>query len=148
MIRLADKVDFHPIVTLLEQLSDSPRNNLAATAYYSTLGNDDYITVVYEKSVTQHPMPVTTLKKVVGIATLVLIKKTSHAGKPVGQIEDVVVDNNYRRQGIGQSLVKTLLELAKEKECYKVQLNCTENNVPFYNECGFHKNQQLMRIDL
>ncbi|RLV91425.1 Glucosamine 6-phosphate N-acetyltransferase [Spathaspora sp. JA1] len=51
----------------------------------------------------------------------------------VGHIEDISV---YEREQ-GKKLVTSLAKLAKKAGCYKVILDCSEENVPFYNKCGF-----------
>ena len=37
---------------------------------------------------------------------------------------------------LGKKIVYHLINLAKENGCYKVILNCNENNVGFYEKCG------------
>jgi len=51
--------------------------------------------------------------KITGTAQLTFIDKL---GGEIWTIEDVVVDENVRGQGIGQQLTKYILEQAKEKE--------------------------------
>jgi glucosamine-phosphate N-acetyltransferase len=38
-----------------------------------------------------------------------------------------------------------LKELAVEKGCYKVILDCSDSNVSFYEKCGFSKTEIMMR---
>ena len=53
-------------------------------------------------------------KNIVGAATLLLEQKLIHcsdsSGK-VGHIEDVVVDKNHRKKGIGKALIKRCIKL-------------------------------------
>jgi glucosamine-phosphate N-acetyltransferase len=65
----------------------------------------------------------------------------------IAHIEDVVVDEPYRNQGIGKQLVLHALEVAKKHECYKVILDCDEKNVKFYEACGLKVSGMHMRID-
>jgi glucosamine-phosphate N-acetyltransferase len=51
-------------------------------------------------------------------------------------IEDVCVHTEKRRTGIGKMLIKHLLQEAKRRQCYKVTLNCSQENIPFYMACG------------
>lgn len=74
--------------------------------------------------------------KLIGTATLFLEQKFSHKGSKVGHIEDVVVDSTSRKKGIGKALVSHLIALAKENGAYKCILDCSEENVPFYEKCG------------
>ena len=66
----------------------------------------------------------------------------------VGHIEDVVVDEAYRGSSLGRALIDRLVRYATvDKNCYKVILDCHENNTRFYEKCGFHRAEVCMRID-
>jgi glucosamine-phosphate N-acetyltransferase len=52
-------------------------------------------------------------------------------------IEDVVVDQRSRGTGLGRALVLQLLAVARERGCDDVLLNCSDENAPFYEKCGF-----------
>ena len=41
-------------------------------------------------------------KQIIGTGTLFLQPKLSHGGKNIGQIEDIVIDDNYRSLRIGK----------------------------------------------
>jgi len=57
---------------------------------------------------------------------------------PVGQIEDVVIDEQYRGLSLGALLVKQLATYGfNEWKCYKIVLNCLPHNIGFYEKCGF-----------
>lgn len=56
---------------------------------------------------------------------------------PIGQIEDVVVSEKYRRNGYGKIIIKDLISIAKTMKCYKIVLNTLKHNEEFYNSCGF-----------
>ena len=62
--------------------------------------------------------------KIVGSTTLLIEQKFIHEGGIVGHIEDVVVKKEFEGQGIGMNLVLSLLDVAKERKCYKTILNC------------------------
>jgi glucosamine-phosphate N-acetyltransferase len=57
----------------------------------------------------------------------------------VAHIEDICVQSKYRGQGFGKLMVKHLVELSKINKCYKVVLECSEENSHFYEKCGFEK---------
>ena len=86
-------------------------------------------------------------KKIVGSTTLFIEQKFIHDGGLVGHIEDVVVRKDYEGQGIGMKLVISLLDVAKQKNCYKTILNCEDNLRPFYEKIGFKKATNEMRYD-
>ena len=85
--------------------------------------------------------------KIIGATTLLIEQKFIHDGGLVGHIEDVVVRKEYQGSGIGQKLVKSLLEYAKKKGCYKIILDCADDLVPFYEKIGFKRHSNSMRID-
>lgn len=85
---------------------------------------------------------------VIGSTTLLIEQKFIHKGGLVGHIEDVVTHKNFRNMGIGKALVERAAEAAKSAGCYKVILNCSEENIPFYEKIGFKKHGIEMRFDL
>ena len=86
-------------------------------------------------------------KKIVGSTTLFIEQKFIHDGGLVGHIEDVVVRKDYEGQGIGMKLVISLLNVAKQKKCYKTILNCEDSLKQFYEKIGFKKATNEMRYD-
>ena len=86
-------------------------------------------------------------KKIVGSTTLLIEQKFIHDGGLVGHIEDVVVRKNYEGNGIGIKLVTSLLERAKEKNCYKTILDCKDDVKQFYERIGFKRESNGMRYD-
>lgn len=83
--------------------------------------------------------------KVIGTASIFTYMRLN--GYKFGQIEDVVVDKDYRKQGVGQLLVNHCLDLAKKMDCYKVVLSCSDDNIPFYEKLGFYKHENYMRYE-
>jgi len=63
---------------------------------------------------------------------------------PVGHIEDVVVDSNYRNSGLGKKIVQYALQEAELKGCYKCILDCEMSLENFYGKCGMCKKGLLM----
>jgi len=86
-------------------------------------------------------------KKIIGSTTLLIEQKFIHDGGLVGHIEDVVVRKDYERKGIGIKLVTSMLERAKEKNCYKTILDCKDDVKQFYEKIGFKRESNCMRYD-
>lgn len=63
-------------------------------------------------------------------------------------IEDVAVREDQQGKGIGKALIEFILEEAKKTKCYKAILMCSDDNIPFYEKCGFHVNQNAMKVFL
>jgi glucosamine-phosphate N-acetyltransferase len=64
----------------------------------------------------------------------------------LAHIEDVCVKKEYRGQGYGKQIVQTLIQVAKEKGCYKVTLDCSDANIAFYEKCQFEKRGNQMSM--
>ena len=80
------------------------------------------------------------------VATAALIIERKIDCRVAGHIEDVVVSKNHRGSGMGSVLVKELIEVARREKCYKVILNCSDENVPFYRKLGFSKRDNGMIV--
>ena len=86
-------------------------------------------------------------KKIIGSTTLLIEQKFIHDGGLVGHIEDVVVRKDYEGKAIGIKLVTSMLERAKEKNCYKTILDCKDDVKQFYERIGFKRESNGMRYD-
>jgi glucosamine-phosphate N-acetyltransferase len=86
--------------------------------------------------------------EIIGSITLLIEQKFIHDGGKSGHIEDVVTRKGYEGKGVGSALVSAALAFAREKNCYKVILDCSEKNVPFYEKIGFRRNEISMRYDV
>ena len=85
--------------------------------------------------------------KLLALLPYSLNKKFIHDGGLVGHIEDVVVRKDYEGKGIGIKLVMSMLERAKEKNCYKTILDCKDDVKQFYERIGFKHESNSMRYD-
>jgi len=86
-------------------------------------------------------------EKIVGSTTLLIETKFIHNGGKVGHIEDVVIDKEYQRKGIGEKIVVYLLRYAKDQGCYKTILDCVDEVKPFYEKLGFKHNANALRFN-
>jgi GNAT superfamily N-acetyltransferase len=60
-------------------------------------------------------------------------------GKPGIYIEDLFIDENYRRRGYGRSLLLYVARLAKERDCGRLEWSVLDWNQPaidFYKKLG------------
>lgn len=76
---------------------------------------------------------------IIATGTIIYEKKFIHNNASLGHIEDICVKSNYRKLGIGKVVVQYLMNLAKEHGCYKVTLDCNDENTHFYIKCGLEK---------
>jgi len=85
--------------------------------------------------------------KIVGSTTMLIEPKFVHNGGKVAHIEDVVVTKEYQGKGIGEKLIRSLLDYAKKNDCYKTILDSSDDVKPFYEKIGFKKHSNCMRFD-
>jgi len=75
-------------------------------------------------------------KRIIGAGTIIIVHKIHN--NPIGQIEDVIISEKYRKNGFGKQIIEKLVDIGKnEYKCYKIILNCLEKNIKFYENCGF-----------
>ena len=135
-IRLLKEEDVLDCLELLKQLTVSGIEFDYKTVFEQISSNDNiYIYVA------------TLDEKVIGMATILIEQKLIHLGSRVGHIEDVVVSSSHRNLGIGKKLIEKCVETAKQRECYKVILDCDTKNVPFYSKLGFKDFGTCMKIN-
>ena len=87
-------------------------------------------------------------KKIIGTGKCFIEHKFTHGISKVAHIEDVVIDNQFNGKGLGKQIINELINFAKSNNCYKVILNCNENNIKFYEKCGMKISDYQMRLDL
>lgn len=77
--------------------------------------------------------------QIVATGSIFCEKKFIHNNSSLGHIEDICVKKEYRKFGLGKLLVQHLMNQAKIMGCYKVTLDCSEENSHFYEKCGLEK---------
>ena len=140
VIRLSQEGDLEQLCGLLSQLSPQEgeaKRDIVEEEFAKLRTDLNYYLSVYEED-----------GKITGTAMLLIQPNLSHQGRPVGHIENVVTDAAVRGKGIGRELIRYLVDFACGKGCYKVILNCTEDNAKFYEKCGFRRTGEIeMRYD-
>ena len=139
IIRELKKEDLrNGFLTTLDSLRQTSgiSKNIAENVFEKIDSNPNHIIAVAELD-----------EKIVASTTLLIEPKFIHNGGLVGHIEDVVVDKNFQRQKIGEKIMKYLLEIAKNKGCYKTILDCTDDVKPFYEKLGFKHTANELRFD-
>jgi glucosamine-phosphate N-acetyltransferase len=130
IIREIAQTDYHKgYLSLVNQLYKLPELNVTYEQFGELLAiiktQCSYIYVIEDPSINQI------------IATgKIFIEQKSHGSK-MGNIQDVVTDSNYRKSGNGKTIINQLIEIGKQKGCYKIVLNCSLENIEFYQKCGF-----------
>ena len=122
---------------LLSQLTEVNKEKIAFV---------DFCNFIDKLNENHHIIVIIHNNKIVASGTLIIEDKIIHGMSKVGHIEDIVVDSNSRGLGLGKKIISYLTNLAKENNCYKVILNCKEENCKFYQKCGFVKKEIEMAI--
>lgn len=86
--------------------------------------------------------------RVIGTGTLLLEHKFFWDCRHYGHLEDVVVDEKYRRQGIGKTIVDALFKEAKNTDCFRIICECPQNTVPFFEKFGLIDYGKEMHIKI
>lgn len=89
--------------------------------------------------------------KVIGTAQVDYLQYLSHQGAKRAQIENVRVDKSYRSQGVGEKLMAVIVDKAKQKGCYIVQLTTNKKRHRahhFYERLGFVASHEGMKLQL
>ena len=87
-------------------------------------------------------------KTIIGSGSIIFENKFTRSCGLVGHIEDIVVDKSYRGKRLGLRVVDALQEEACRRQCYKVILDCSEENKTFYEKLGFVEKELQMRYNV
>lgn len=85
---------------------------------------------------------------IIGTITIMFEQKLIHTMGMVCHIEDVIIDTNFRGLKLSKILINKAVELAKFYRCYKIILNCNDDNIVVYEKNGFKNNGNLMSLYL
>lgn len=80
--------------------------------------------------------------KIVSSCTLAIIKNLTRSMRPYGVIENVITHRDYRRHGYGTKVLHKAIDMARERNCYKVMLMTgakDEATLRFYEGTGLEK---------
>lgn len=138
-VRELQEGDYHKgYLSLLGQLSEvgdqSEQTFLAQLQEMRKRGADYYTAVIEDQDAS----------KIIGTATIFIELKFQRSCSKVGHVEDVVVDSTYRGLKLGQRLIREVMQYAEKQGCYKVILDCSEANVPFYEKSGLKRKEVQM----
>ncbi|KAG0084137.1 Glucosamine-phosphate N-acetyltransferase-like protein [Podila epicladia] len=107
--------------------------------------NDQYFTIVIEDmngpvgSPSEGSLVAPGRGKIVAAGTVLVERKFIHELGLVGHIEDIAVSADQQGKKLGLRIIETLKAIGEQVGCYKVILDCSEKNVPFYEKCGFER---------
>lgn len=88
-------------------------------------------------------------ERIVGTFALLIMDNLAHMGAPSAVIEDVAVDPEWQGRGVGRQMMWFVLDLCREKGCYKAMLSSNlkrERAHAFYESLGFKRHGYSYRI--
>ena len=88
--------------------------------------------------------------KIVGTFALLIMDNLGHMGAPSAIIEDVAVDPDFHRQGIGKAMMKTALDVGNKHGCYKAIFSSNlkrDGAHRFYESLGFARHGYSFTVD-
>ncbi len=116
---------------LLPQLRENPKEKLGSIGDLQSIVEDQNVALVVAKDD----------GRIVGMATLYMITKF---GKRGGHIEDVVVDSGYRGQGLGEKIMRALIDTARTEHIKTLYLTSRPERVAgnkLYQKLGFERKE-------
>lgn len=138
-IRTAEEEDLPQLVGLLSQLTSTSFDEAMPIFRRIRLYPDYRIYIALARN------------ELAGTLGLMIMDNIGHGGAPIAVVENVVVDQGLRRQGIGRKMFAFAAEKAREKKCYKMILpshfRLVESH-PFYESLGFMKRGYVFSLDL
>lgn len=117
ILRNIEETDFQSYLELMYKFTNY-KYNITNEEFKNTLNNFNKnnlcnIIVIFSKFE----------NKIIGVGSIFKITKLHN--NSVGQIEDVFIDEKYRRQGYGKIIINNLIQIGLTKfNCYKIILNC------------------------
>lgn len=87
--------------------------------------------------------------KILGMVSLLYSISTALGGK-VAILEDMIIHQDYRKQGFGKELLGEAIRFSKERNCLRLTLLTDFNNdtaINFYQHFGFKRSEMIpMRL--
>lgn len=146
-VRDARADDFQPLLRLLDRMEDSmygtptPADERDVRALYdSILADGDQRLLVAEDG-----------GRVVGTAHLLLLRHFRRKLSRSAVVEGVMVDDAYRRAGVGAALMRAAREWARERGCYKLDLTshmARRDAHRFYSRLGWKRSHYGYSTDV
>ena len=80
-------------------------------------------------------------RKIAATALLLICDDVMYGAQPFAVVENIVVSDGYRRQGLGSALMKRIELICFEKDCSKTLLSSSRDRTPahkFFRKLGFN----------
>lgn len=83
--------------------------------------------------------------KLISSSTISIIPNLTRSCRPYAVIENVVTHKQYRKRGLGKTILEKAISFAWESNCYKIMLmtgRLNENTFRFYESVGFNRHSK------
>lgn len=141
MIREINENDYDGLMKLYMQLHDNPfppKDETMQNLWNRILNDKDHHIIVAEID-----------GKIVSSCVCVIIPNLTHGQQPYAFVENVITDENYRRQGLATKCLDYAKELAVKENCYKLMLltgSKSESTLKFYEQAGYNRKDKTAFI--
>jgi predicted N-acetyltransferase YhbS len=147
IIRAATEEDIPRILELYEELVITS----SEVEQERNLSLKEYIKVYEQiKAMPGHELLVAEDEgEVVGSVVLITVPNLSHNASPWAIIENVIVTQKHRRQGVGKQLMEYAIAHAQEAGCYVIELSSNKTRHEahrFYESLGFEASAHGFRL--
>ena len=129
LVRRASAEDTGAIEALYRELVDDPQIRLLPAQVASLAGTTNSLLLVAEAN-----------RQICATALLTICPDVMYGTQPFGVLENVVVAESMRGQGIGQQLLEEIERMAVAHDCTKLMLLSSVYRAPahaFFRRCGF-----------
>lgn len=140
-IRQAEQKDFDAIFCLLEQLWSYKQLDFSA------------IQNVYNIALESNTQKLTVSlvdNKIIGFCSLTINNNLWQAGN-LGHIDELVIDQVYRRKGFGKNMIDHITEIARKSGCKRIELDSgfhRKEAHQFYESIGYENRAYLFSMNL
>lgn len=141
MIREINENDYDGLMKLYMQLHDNPfptKDEKMLNLWNRILNDKDHHIIVVEED-----------GKIVSSCVCVIIPNLTHGQQPYAFVENVITDENYRKQGLATKCLNYAKELAVRENCYKLMLltgSKSESTLNFYEQAGYNRKDKTAFI--
>ncbi|KAJ3924825.1 MAG: hypothetical protein NXY57DRAFT_907739, partial [Lentinula lateritia] len=128
--------DYHrghlAVLSVLTVVSDSGQSTWLAQFHFMRAASKIYYPIVIVSKQTD---------QIVALGCVFIEPKFLRGLGSVGHIEDTAVHKSQQGEKSELRIIQMLTGINANSECYKTILNCSDENIPFYEKCGFQKKE-------